>query len=370
MKLHFSVLVWIITTIFSLSTLPHGFEKNTLITRADGKSTTFIKRLVHKTQLKPKRILSYAADTQSVHIGHATAGAVIHTNGYCIVHCSRNTASPLLCSPTQELYVFERTAFVPAYKLKPGQHLLNAYGDAITVTHVDLVRSPITLYAITVEDTQTYFVGPQQVLTHNMELPMSMTVAIGKQAAATTTTWLGRFAGPLACVGVYILGKIITWIIHYFSSDDGLNHYVVHHDLEKTNVLFQEHELQPSGTALSPSIPKQKTPQEEAPVLDEKIDKQKLPKTVEDILKDAKKLPQKNSGLKQYEKEGEYRKAVSDFEDLQPTDIRVLEEGAKRIGKLPDGRIVNARIKSSYKLPTLEIYSPQTTKSIKIRYFQ
>lgn len=45
-------------------------------------------------------------------------------------------------------------------------------------------------------------------------------------------------------------------------------------------------------------------------------------------------------------------------------DIKDISDG--KVGKLPDGRIINVRSGSSVKKPTLEIYDGK--KSIKIRY--
>ncbi|MBM7615097.1 RHS repeat-associated core domain-containing protein [Alkaliphilus hydrothermalis] len=87
-------------------------------------------------------------------------------------------------------------------------------------------------------------------------------------------------------------------------------------------------------------------------------------KTVDDVLKDA--TPGRNTKgkAKQFEKSGDYDDALNDFNDLGPIDVKDIPGG--KVGKLPDGRTINVRNKSSDGRPTLEIYDGKS--SIKIRY--
>lgn len=87
-------------------------------------------------------------------------------------------------------------------------------------------------------------------------------------------------------------------------------------------------------------------------------------KTVDDIL-DGAKLGRVTKGSSvQYLKNGGYNQALDDFCSLSPSSVRDIPSG--KIGTLSDGRIVNARISSTYNTPTLEIFDGR--KSIKIRY--
>ena len=88
-------------------------------------------------------------------------------------------------------------------------------------------------------------------------------------------------------------------------------------------------------------------------------------KTVEDILKDAERK-EDSDYAKHYEKDGGFGQAIKDFEALDLSEIKDTSSG--KMGKLPDGRIVNVRPSSSAKKPTLEIYNPKNRRSIKIRY--
>ena len=72
--------------------------------------------------------------------------------------------------------------------------------------------------------------------------------------------------------------------------------------------------------------------------------------------------------MKQYEKDGGFEQALSDFDKLSPTKIIKNEENIK-IGVLEDGRTIIVRKFSKEGRITLEIQKPISKKGeIKIRY--
>ncbi|HFB4969485.1 TPA: hypothetical protein ACE8BZ_001899, partial [Neisseria gonorrhoeae] len=95
------------------------------------------------------------------------------------------------------------------------------------------------------------------------------------------------------------------------------------------------------------------------------IVKKQSDKRVNSILRDAEKGRKTKGGTKQYEKSGDFDKAVSDFNALRAKNIQ--NRGDKKlIGELADGRKVNVRMDSTDGRPTLEIQ--QGNKKTKIRY--
>ncbi len=95
------------------------------------------------------------------------------------------------------------------------------------------------------------------------------------------------------------------------------------------------------------------------------IVKKQSDKRVNDILRGAEKGRKTKGGTKQYEKSGDFDKAVSDFNALRAKNIQ--NRGDKKlIGELADGRKVNVRMDSTDGRPTLEIQ--QGNKKTKIRY--
>lgn len=100
---------------------------------------------------------------------------------------------------------------------------------------------------------------------------------------------------------------------------------------------------------------------------DKDTTKQERQKTIlEDLLKNAKPGEKTSGGSKQFELPGGYEEAVKTFDELELKEIKDIPHGMR--GTLQDGRIVNVRYKSSDKRPTLEIFNPDTRKSIKFRY--
>lgn len=91
-------------------------------------------------------------------------------------------------------------------------------------------------------------------------------------------------------------------------------------------------------------------------------------KTIEEILKDCSPGRVTKGPAKQFEKGGGFEQAEKDFESLGVNNITPIAKGKR--GTLPDGRTINVRTDSTFELPTLEIYNPNTGRSIKIRYNQ
>ncbi len=94
-------------------------------------------------------------------------------------------------------------------------------------------------------------------------------------------------------------------------------------------------------------------------------------RTVEDILEECVKKPQNKANFftKQYQKSGNYQRAMQDFESLCPKDVKPFTKGevSGLQGKLADGRNVSVRTGSSGEnLPTLQIQEAKI--KIKIRY--
>ncbi|WP_070121268.1 peptidoglycan-binding protein [Bacillus marinisedimentorum] len=87
-------------------------------------------------------------------------------------------------------------------------------------------------------------------------------------------------------------------------------------------------------------------------------------KTVDDLIKNATPGRATKGRTSQYDLSGGFDKAVKDFESLQPNITKNTPD--LRVGKLPDGRTVIVRKKSSDGRPTIEIQDGK--KKIKFRY--
>lgn len=87
-------------------------------------------------------------------------------------------------------------------------------------------------------------------------------------------------------------------------------------------------------------------------------------KSVDEILEGSNPGRATKGKATQYEKTGGFDQALDDFNSMGVTNVKDIPGG--KVEKLPDGRTVNVRNKSSDGRPTLEIYDGK--KSIKIRY--
>jgi len=75
-------------------------------------------------------------------------------------------------------------------------------------------------------------------------------------------------------------------------------------------------------------------------------------KSVDEILEGANPGRATKGKATQYEKTGGFDQALDDFNSMGVTDVKDIPGG--KVGKLPDGRTVNVRNKSSDGRPTLE----------------
>lgn len=87
-------------------------------------------------------------------------------------------------------------------------------------------------------------------------------------------------------------------------------------------------------------------------------------KTVDDLIKNATPGRMTKGRSSQYELFGGFDKALKDFESLQPNIIKNTPD--LKVGKLPDGRTVIVRKKSSDGRPTIEIQDGK--RKTKFRY--
>lgn len=73
----------------------------------------------------------------------------------------------------------------------------------------------------------------------------------------------------------------------------------------------------------------------------------------------------------QYKRSGGYEHALQDFDSLQPKNVKDITKrhNTGKVGQLPDGRMINVRMRSSMSCyPTLEIQNRPYKDTIKFRY--
>jgi hypothetical protein len=339
-KLLFSLLLFLLQSFLLIE--GHGFDGKTFIKR--GSISWPIKQLYDNPQKDTLRVSSYDFTTDSIRAYKIKAAGISKTNCSIRIRFDDNSRHDLTCTPSQEFYVATLNDWYPAYQLCAGDELLCAEGT-VTVAEAQCVKEPLTVYALEIKKAHTFFVGHYAVLTHNVLIPWAATAGLGIAfgTGAATGGTAGSFFGPVTWIGCAVLGgiKIIT--------DDRRTHYHLHFnvdaiDKEMTcNVLYNDAQVPEKDTGRKDRV-----------------------ESIEDVLSDAKPGEKTKGKSKQFEKPGGYDDALKDFEKMKPSDVKNTSKG--KVGKLPDGKVVNVRNDSSARKPTLEVYNPANKRSIKIRY--
>lgn len=96
-------------------------------------------------------------------------------------------------------------------------------------------------------------------------------------------------------------------------------------------------------------------------------------KTLVAIMHESKPMDPTKGLTTQYKRPGGYEHALQDFDALRPQNVKDITNNRSntgKVGQLPDGRMVNVRMKSSIRCyPTLEIQNRRPYKdTIKFRY--
>lgn len=81
----------------------------------------------------------------------------------------------LLTTTAEHPIYVESVGYVPADRLEPGQWLVTESGASSRVVSVAPTGATQTVYNLTVDGTENYFVGPSPVLVHNIDLRCSGT---------------------------------------------------------------------------------------------------------------------------------------------------------------------------------------------------
>ncbi|MGB8467512.1 MAG: Hint domain-containing protein [Candidatus Babeliales bacterium] len=357
MKIHHFLLLLFIWPLF-FSQVPivgHGFGASTLV-RTSSDARVPIKQLCQKAVKKNCTVLSRALHARSNKKHAVTAAGQSETNWYVRFGFDAHETADICCTPTQEFYVPALRKWVPAYQLKKGDSLLTLLHAGNPIAHIRLIKEPLPVYAIQVKKTHVYFVGEHDICTHNMLFPLFFNIGIGTSfgAGAAAGGAAGGCFGPISVLGGVVAGGLIGVAVKCFS--DKIPQYNLLFNSNALAHYFDQTEIEQPPVEL-PSQPQQ-------------VPEEKPKKTVEDLQKEAGLIEEKRFA-DIYKKPGGFGEAVKDFESLGLRNVKDLSNDKikKKVGQLPDGRMINVRNDSSQdKLPTLEIQNPKR-KSIKIRYY-
>jgi hypothetical protein len=156
----------------------HGFVGNTSIHLANGKLVPIKSLIVPKVRKKCIFVESYNYNDH-----HLIAQRIIEVGKSCSPWCVRlgfddNRNNDIICTPTQVFYCVEYK-WVFAKDLCVGDKLVGWSNTLHKVVYKEVLRSPHNVYTFEVENTHTFFIGKQGILTHNMALPTSLLCEAG-----------------------------------------------------------------------------------------------------------------------------------------------------------------------------------------------
>ncbi len=216
---------------------------------------------------------------------------------------------------------------------------VNAIADIITVTGFATAGKMVTSLAANIPQylpaiTAAFSEGTSELLSALSETLYGASFSGGGAAAAQTSASQEVIANSIAQVASGFAVAIAADGSATVSMPD------------PSSVLRQDSEKTTGGSA--PDVVKSKPA-----------------KTVDDLISEATFRKQKRRA-KIYDKCGTYQDMLKDFENMNLTEVRDISSG--KLGKLPDGKAVTARMKSSDGAPTLEIFNPIKNKSVKFRY--
>lgn len=230
--------------IFSHSTLyDHGFAAKTLVQLND-ESWQPIESVCRHALHDIISVTSYDmntlrnVDNYVKHVGQSKSNCYIQLNFDSGCNGAPNT---ITCSPMQEFYVPALNKWVPAYTLSSGDALLSKNNNEKFILYIEFVEKPLKTYMLEVQDTHTFFVGKDAILTHNIVLPIAFslgfTVPFGSAAAGTA----GSFFGPIGVMAGIAVGGIMSIAIK-IACENRIPRHKTLHDI--SSITAHRHAMQ------------------------------------------------------------------------------------------------------------------------------
>lgn len=274
-------------------------------------------------------------------------------------------------SPTHKFYIQSWNMWVQASDLKNNLDLRQLVDS--NIKDVKEVKEALDVVRITVDGKQNFFITDHNILVHNFAIEATILWGIGEGAVIT---W-AILKPTLISIGVGVCASLVKKAVvqnkassseqsprlvqDYYEHSKSLNPSFLQQD--KENLAFNQNNNDTSSQNL-PINNNEGTPSPQDPHKDnnrKEVDK----KVPEDLIKEAQPGRETAGKTKQFEKPGNYKDALKDFESLKPNNVQDIPTGKR--GTLPDGRPVNVQNNSSDKRPTLEIQNPNKN-FLKIRY--
>ncbi len=188
----------------------HGFDGNTLVSIVDQSVDLYPIRLVCEDVVEDgQSITSFDFVKQGFVKRPIRSAGKSETDYHVAISFNDEWWEDITCTATQEFYVVHAQQWIPACQLKIGDILFSKQHEVKRISKIRFFKEPRTVYAIHVKGTHIFFVGTNQILTHNMVLPaisIGLGIAFGTGAAAGGS--MGGVLGPITLSCGAILGGL------------------------------------------------------------------------------------------------------------------------------------------------------------------
>lgn len=154
-----------------MQVMGHGFAGKMLVT--SNRSGENIDQLSERVGSDTPLILSYNIDHSCETMQRAVLGGKSTSAHMVRIHfLNYADDSVIVCMPTQTLYDSYAKRWISAAELMCGTWLLARNNREIMVSEVEWISESTPVYTVEVENTHTFFIGKQELLTHNMMMPI------------------------------------------------------------------------------------------------------------------------------------------------------------------------------------------------------
>ncbi|MDR3550585.1 MAG: polymorphic toxin-type HINT domain-containing protein [Candidatus Babeliales bacterium] len=212
-NLYFRALCIVVLTLNGI-VMPHGFSSHTMIAMPHDEGLMSIDHMANYKQQKKHDVASYDTRTRKFVKNCVKATSVRKSNCFFVISFKQCNASDIACTYAQQFYKVSDRTWIAAHKIEQGDVLLCRDNTFCQVASVMLINEPLEVYTIEVENTHTFLVGRQGLVTHNTVIPMITMAGLSIPLSTGCGGTIGAPLGPVGiCAGI-VIGGAIGYIIN------------------------------------------------------------------------------------------------------------------------------------------------------------
>ena len=145
----------------------HGFGEFTPVKK--GSNSWRIEQIYRNPQReKTIWVSSFDAQAGIIVSRNVVSSGKSESNCYIRISFDNNRFNDICCTPSQKLFACKHKKFISASQLQAGDTLFSAYHENIKIKSIELIKEPLTVYILEVEQDHNFFVGFYGILAHNM----------------------------------------------------------------------------------------------------------------------------------------------------------------------------------------------------------